>query len=200
MCNTPQNIWLSFEEHLHFRNRLQEGVIGQISQHWAPKTIPSEIFSHDLRNILQQKFYIRRPNLVQGYSATLGNTNRELTEINTLKTAACVCKLMRKHVGKNSVNRQVNSSEKLSDPVRSPVCDKYTHIHAQGQRDCTLRTKGVCWRDDGQSGQPWSGHWLTIGASREINRGWQAKARVGIRPPIHRTSIESNDSHSAPWQ
>lgn len=37
-----------------------------------------------------------------------------------------VCKLMRKHVGKNSVNRQVKSSEKPSDPVRSPVCD-YTH-------------------------------------------------------------------------
>lgn len=35
---------------------------------------------------------------------------------------------MIKHVGKNNTNRQVNSSEKPSDPVRSPVCD-YAHIH-----------------------------------------------------------------------
>jgi len=38
---------------------------------------------------------------------------------------------MRKHVGKNSTNKQVNRSEKLSDPVRSPVCD-CTHTHTHG--------------------------------------------------------------------
>lgn len=62
------------------------------------------------------------------HSISLGNVKRELTEI---KESVCGCKLMREHVGKTSTNKQVNSSEKPSDPVRSPVCD-YIHAYKNG--------------------------------------------------------------------
>ncbi len=71
---------------------------------------------------------------------------------------------MRKHVGKNSVNRHVSSSEKLSDPVRSPVCD-YAY------KDSGTTHKG-CLLEGTMTNQvsPEAATDLTIGGSWEINR------------------------------
>lgn len=71
---------------------------------------------------------------------------------------------MRKHVAKNSVNRHVSSSEKLSDPVRSPVSG-YTYKDSE-----TMHKGSLLEGTMANQVSPGTATDLTIGASREINR------------------------------